>query len=263
MFFGDLMKVRLYRESMQQYLVAVERKEQRNIKATQVEEKPVYRSYVRLGRNSIQASWNTGAQISVYTKPLAIKLGLKWTKPTETTNMVTVNGQKSPTLGIVENAQLKIMDALVPINIHVVDSTKEELLIGSNWFSKYKADLILTENKLKFEAQGRKFEVKIINTTSSNAKVQWYKEDEDIEIITVTSDSDNGSTLTLPEKAIDWLHRVAYFVKHNKSLDEAVREWLEIENKGPIDKETQIVNNPVGWLCHDAYNNEQWILYLE
>ncbi len=85
--------------------------------------------------------------------------------------MVTINGQKSSTLGIVENAQLKIMDALVPINIYIVDSIKEELLIGSNWFSKYKADLILTENKLKFEAQGRKFEVKIINITSSNAKV--------------------------------------------------------------------------------------------
>ncbi len=85
--------------------------------------------------------------------------------------MVTVNGQKSPTLGIVENAQLKIMNVLVSINIYIVDSTKEELLIGSNWFSKYKIDLILTKNKLKFKAQGRKFEVKIINTTSSNAKI--------------------------------------------------------------------------------------------
>jgi len=46
--------------------------------------------------------------------------------------MVTVNGQKSLTLRIVENAQLKIMDALVSINIHIVDSTKEEFLIGSN-----------------------------------------------------------------------------------------------------------------------------------
>src|SRR6266542_1955998 len=171
-FFGDLMKIGPYRESMQQYLAAVKRKEQRSVKATQVEEKLVYRSYVRLGRNSIQASWDTGIQISVCIKLLAIKLGLKWTKPTEVTNMITVNGQKSPTLGIVENAQLKIMDALIPINIHVVDSTKEELLIGSNWFSKYKVNLILTENKLKFEAQGRKFEVKIINTNSSNAKVQ-------------------------------------------------------------------------------------------
>ncbi len=63
------------------------------------------------------------------------------------------------------------MDALVLINIHIVDLIKEKLLMGSNWFFKYKVDLILTKNKLKFEAQRRKFEVKIINITSSNAKV--------------------------------------------------------------------------------------------
>src|SRR6266542_2805240 len=74
MFFGDLMKIGPYRESIQQYLAAVDRKKQRSVKAAQVEEKPVYRSYVRLGRNSIQASWDTGAQISVCTKPLAVKL---------------------------------------------------------------------------------------------------------------------------------------------------------------------------------------------
>src|SRR6266498_4400836 len=170
--------------------------------------------------------------------------------------MMTVDDQKNPILGIGENAQLKIMDVLVPINLHIVDSTKEELLIGSNWFSKYKADLILTENKLNFEAQERKFKVKIINTTSSNIKIQWYKEDEDIEVISVASDSDNESILTLPEKAEDWLHRTAYFVKHNKNPDEAVRKWLEIENEGPIDKEIWIVDNPVGWLCHDIYDNK-------
>ncbi len=65
--------------------------------------------------------------------------------------MVIINGEKSPTLGIVENVQLKIIDVLVPINLYIVDSIKEELLIGSNWFSKYKTDLILTENKLKFK----------------------------------------------------------------------------------------------------------------
>jgi len=71
-------------------------------------------------------------QISVCTKLLAVKLSLKWIKLTEMTNMIIVNGQESLTLGIVENAQLKIMDALVSINIYIIDSTKEELLIGSN-----------------------------------------------------------------------------------------------------------------------------------
>ena len=46
--------------------------------------------------------------------------------------MIIVNSQKSLILEIVENIQLKIMDALVPINIHIVDSTKKELLIGLN-----------------------------------------------------------------------------------------------------------------------------------
>ncbi len=52
-------------------------------------------------------------------------------------------------------------------------------------------------------------------------------------------------------------------MKHDKTPDEIVREWLEIENERPIDKEIQIAENPVGWLCHDAYDNEQWMLYLE
>ena len=160
--------------------------------------------------------------------------------------MITVNGQKSLTLEIVKNIQLKIMDVLVFINIHIVNLTKEELLIRSNQFSKYKADLILTENKLKFEAQKRKFKVKIINTTSNNVKVQQYKKNEDIEVILVASDSDNESILILPEKAINQLYRIAYFVEHNKSLNEAVREWLKIENEGLIDKKIQVEDNPVG-----------------
>ncbi len=52
-------------------------------------------------------------------------------------------------------------------------------------------------------------------------------------------------------------------MEYNKTLDEAVREWLEIENEGLTDEENQIVDNPVGWLCHDAYDNEQWMLHLE
>ncbi len=63
-----------------------------------------------------------------------------------------VNNQKNPTLEIVKNAQLKIINILISINIYIVNLTKEELLIESNWFTKYKADLIFSENKLKFQA---------------------------------------------------------------------------------------------------------------
>ncbi len=59
------------------------------------------------------------------------------------------------------------------------------------------------------------------------------------------------------------MHRAAYFVEYNKIPNEAVREWLEIENEGLIDKEIQVVDNPVEWLCHDTYDNEQWMFHLE
>src|SRR6266496_6285207 len=106
--------------------------------------------------------------------------------------MVTINGKKSPSIRIVENAGLKILDVKVPINIHIVDSTKEKLLLGSNWFAKYKADLILSENLLKFQTKGKKFQVKIVNTSAKSLTINWYKEDEDIEIILVEDDLDKG-----------------------------------------------------------------------
>src|SRR6266542_1465857 len=167
-FFRDLVQLPKYRESLQQYLAVVERKNQRKVKNVTLEEKPVYRSYVKLGRHSLQAQWDTEAQISVCTKPLAVKLGLKWVKLEKELNMVTIDEKKSPSIGIVKNAGLKILDIRVSINIHIVDSTKEELLLGSNWFAKYKADLILSENLLKFQAEGKKFQVKIVNTPAKS-----------------------------------------------------------------------------------------------
>ncbi len=134
--------------------------------------------------------------MSVCTKLLAIKLGLKWVKLEKELNMVTIDGKKSPSIRIVENAGLKILDVKVPINIHIVDSTKEELLLGSNWFAKYKADLILSENLLKFQAEGKKFQVKIVNTPTKGPTINWYKEDEDTEVISVGSDSDKGLVLS-------------------------------------------------------------------
>ncbi len=85
--------------------------------------------------------------------------------------MIIVNSQKSLILGIVENVQLKIIDVLISINIYIIDLIKEELLIGLNQFFRYKANLILTEGKLKFQVQERKFEIKIINIILSNTKV--------------------------------------------------------------------------------------------
>ena len=65
---------------------------------------------MKLGRHQLQALWDIGAQISVCIKPLAVKLGLKWEKPKDDLQMVTINGQKSSAVGIMKNANLRVLD---------------------------------------------------------------------------------------------------------------------------------------------------------
>jgi len=35
-------------------------------------------------------------------------------------------------------------------------------------------------------------------------------------------------------------------MKHNKSMDEVIEKWLEIENEELINKKVQIDDNPIG-----------------
>ncbi len=216
-----------------------------------------------MGRHFLQAQWNTGAQILVCTKLLALKLGLKWVKPEKELNMVTIDGKRSPSIGVVENAGLKILDIRVPINIHIVDLTKEKLLLRLNWFAKYKADLILSENLLKFQAKGKKFQVKIVNTLTKRPAINWYKEDEDIEVISVGSDSNKGSVLS--KQAANWLNKVTNFREENWSTEEAVEEWLEAIEDMKV-KEVLLVKeeNPATYLTHTwQWDPEQDMLHLE
>ncbi len=36
-----------------------------------------------------------------------------------------------------------------------------------------------------------------------------------------------------------------------------------MENEGLIDEKIPIEDNPIGWLCYNVYDNEQWMLHLE
>ena len=84
-------------------------------------------------------------------------------------DFVTIDGKKAPAVGMVEQANLRIQDSQVPIDIYIVNSSKESILIGSNWMKKYQANLMLNDKKVTYTAHGRKFEVKIVETTASSS----------------------------------------------------------------------------------------------
>jgi predicted aspartyl protease len=113
-----------------------------------------------LNKNPINAIVDSGADLSVITTPLAKKLGLKITLGGKDT-IVTVDGQRRNVHGNVTAAKIQIQDKLVPIDLLVVDSNRDNLLLGMDWIMTHKANLLFTEMKLEFQMQGRKFRIPI------------------------------------------------------------------------------------------------------
>src|SRR5688572_13956943 len=170
------------RTAMMAELKRMERKQRQeasttnNIITTPTNEKrTAYRSYVKLGRFSTQAQWDTGAEVSVIAKSLALKSGL----PIKTVghNPMTLtfpDGTKQKTSGIIEQAKLKIGDVMTSVDIHVVEmpTHKENFLIGSNWFNKYSANVLLNDRRVEFKVNGRKYTIKIVLTENVKAPSQ-------------------------------------------------------------------------------------------
>ena len=93
--------------------------------------------------------------------------------------------------------------------------------------------------------------------------MNWYKEDEDIKVISVGSDSDKGSVLS--EQAANWLNRVTNFREENWSTDEAIEEWIEAMDDMKV-KEVPLVEegNPATYLTHTwQWDPMQDMLHLE
>ena len=94
---------------------------------------------------------DTGAELTVCTKKLADKIGLTY-RQDKVIELITVDGKKNRTCGVAEEANIKIADAMVPMNIHIVDSKDETFLIGEDWLNRYQADLSYGKKEVTFKA---------------------------------------------------------------------------------------------------------------
>ena len=113
-----------YRRPVMEALEKLEEEETANNNSIQPpEEMPIYRSYVKLGKKSLQATWDSGAQKSTVTEPLAKLLGLEWDKR-NTSKVTTIDGAENTTLGIMRQANLRVKEQHTPIDIQVVKSKK-------------------------------------------------------------------------------------------------------------------------------------------
>jgi Aspartyl protease len=79
------------------------------------------RIHARVRSNPIQPIVDSGAAASIITKHLAMHLKLKWTEESDI-NILAVDGQKRRVIGVIDNAPIAVADALVPINLLVIES---------------------------------------------------------------------------------------------------------------------------------------------
>src|ERR1043165_8226798 len=138
-----------------------------------VKSQPTFRLYGKVGRQNIQMMIDTGAELTVCTKPLAKKLGLDYRKD-KAIELITVDGKKNKTCGVAEEASIKIADAAVLMNIHIADSKDKAFLIGGDWLNRYQADILYSKKEITFRAQGRKFTVKLTTATNGMQKVNYF-----------------------------------------------------------------------------------------
>jgi len=104
---------------------------------------------------------DTGVELTVCIKKLAEKIDLTY-RQDKVIELITIDGKKNYTCGIVEEANIKIVDVMVSMNIHIVDSKDETFLIGGDWLSRYQADLSYEKKEVTFKVQERKITVKLI-----------------------------------------------------------------------------------------------------
>src|SRR6266540_2615717 len=166
-------------------------KDQINI-TEEYEKPPQYtpiKVYTRIKGNAILAILDTGACMSVVTKPLAVALGLRWKLSTRT-DVIAVNGKSQAAVGVVDSISVVIADAQTFIPLQVINSTTKILLLGTDWLDKYKADVLSNIKKLRFVSQEKTIEVDVVNARDqmvkepilSNLCALWKQDDEAAEI---------------------------------------------------------------------------------
>src|SRR6266542_1919920 len=145
--------------------------------------------YTKIKGNMILAILDTGACMSVVTKPLAVVLGLKW-KPSTRMDVIAVDGKPQAAVGVVDGIPVVIVEVQTFISLQVINSASKTLLLGTDWLDKYKADVLSSMRKLRFVSQGKTIEVDVVNArdqtvkelTTSNLCALWEQDDEEVEI---------------------------------------------------------------------------------
>src|ERR1044071_3491382 len=107
---------------------------------------------VKIAEKFLKAIPDSGAALSVISEALVKKLNLNYT-PTQTQQVHALNNAVN-IIGVLEEAPLTIANIKIPINLRVVQSQKDTLLLGMDWYKKYQVILNTGKKTLDLTVRG-------------------------------------------------------------------------------------------------------------
>ena len=152
------------------------------------------RCHIRIKGNPVVAILDSGAAVSIITAKLMKRLGLQISGPSKTI-VITANGSRSKALGVIENVKITIQDIIIPINLRVIESQEETILLGTDWFNKSRAKLDFENNTLNVRYLGKRATINATHTTNMNMG-QIYDEDKDEWIDELDEDDESETYYT-------------------------------------------------------------------
>ncbi len=153
MTFGQLLQDNTYKAEMIKAL-EVEKVQALTLRETRTTQ--VLKAYIKLKGTPLPVLLDTGASVSAISKDLAQKLQLK-VEANDGTRVSPLGGNsKVRVVGLVKEAPLSVQHIRTSGTLYVLEGTKTILILGTDWFDRYQADIRRSDNKIEITHQGEK-----------------------------------------------------------------------------------------------------------
>ena len=153
---GELLTNPTYRRDLQTALNTVENRDVLEVEPITT---TALKMNVRIGEFVVSTTPDSGSATSVISSSLAKRIGLT-VQDIPVQRVRTLNHQVE-IIGAVENAPIQIGQAETPISLRVVESDRNTLLLGMDWYKKYQVDLKTFKKCIEFTINGQKYQTKI------------------------------------------------------------------------------------------------------
>ena len=110
--------------------------------------------------NPVEVILNSGAAACIISTSLAEKLKLKPDKSSDIM-VITADGQRKRSLGVITNTPLIIQGAQFTVDLQLIESTQDTLLLGINWFKTFDARIFFDQDKIQLKINNQLIESSI------------------------------------------------------------------------------------------------------